>query len=58
MRIDDDGEVDLTALSMSMDDGFIRVSATVKKSGFCYDAEGTVAAKIKLAMIAARLVVR
>jgi hypothetical protein len=57
VRIDDDGDVDLTELSMTMDDGFIRVSATVRKTGFCYEAEGTVAAKIFLAVVDGRLVV-
>lgn len=57
VRIDEDGDVDLTALSMTMDDGFIRVSATVRKTGFCYEAEGTVTAKIFLAVVDGRLVV-
>ena len=50
VRIDEDKEVDLTALSLEPDDDFIRVSATVTKSGFCYDASGTVSARIRMAV--------
>lgn len=57
VRIDEDEDIDLTDLSMSLEDGFIRVSARVEKSGFCYDAAGTVSARIRLAVVAGRLVV-
>ena len=39
------------------DDGFIRVSASVSKSGFCYTATGTVGAKIMIAVVGGQLVV-
>jgi hypothetical protein len=57
VRIDEDDDIDLTDLSMSLEDGFIRVSARVEKSGFCYDAAGTVSAAIRLAVVDGRLIV-
>jgi hypothetical protein len=57
IRIDEKEEVDLTALSIAPRDGFIRVSATVRKTGFCYEASGTVAARILLQIRDGRLVV-
>jgi len=57
VRIDEDEDVDLTALSIEPRDGFIRVSATVRKSGFCYEASGTVAALIRLEIRDGRLIV-
>ncbi len=57
VRIDDEEEVDLTALSITPADGFIRVSATVRKTGFCYEATGTVAARIRMEIREGRLVV-
>src|SRR5262249_3880923 len=58
VRIDADKEVDLTELSLSVDDDFIRVAARVTKSGFCYDASGTVAARIRMAVVGGQLVVQ
>jgi hypothetical protein len=49
--------VSLTALSVSLDDGFIRVSAAVSKSGFCYTATGTVGAKIMIEVSGGHLLV-
>jgi hypothetical protein len=50
VRVDEDNEVDLTGLSITPDDGFIHVVASVSKSGFCYSATGTVGAKIKISV--------
>ncbi len=58
VTIDEDDGIDLTKLEMTLEDGFIRVAAGVKKSGFCYDASGTVAARIMLAIQDGELVVR
>jgi hypothetical protein len=55
VRVDEDEEVDLTALTMRLDQGFIAVSARVSKSGFCYDASGEVSARIHLAIQGGRL---
>jgi hypothetical protein len=57
VRIDEDDNIDLTDLSLSLEDGFIRVSARVEKSGFCYEAAGTVSAAIRLAVVDGRLIV-
>ncbi len=57
VRIDDDKEVDLTALSLSLDTDFIRVAATVRKTGFCYEATGTVAARIRMEVVGGELLV-
>ena len=57
VRFDEEEEVDLTALSLTPEDGFIRVAATVRKSGFCYEASGSVAAKIKIEVQNGRLIV-
>ncbi len=57
VRIDEDEEVDLTGLSLSPRDGFIRVAATVRKSGFCYEASGSVAARISIKVRNGRLIV-
>jgi hypothetical protein len=58
VRIDDDNDVDLTGLTVTQQDGFLAVKATVSKSGFCYSASGTVGAKIKIAVENSRLVVK
>ena len=58
VRIDDDNDVDLTGLTVSQQDGFLAVKATVRKSGFCYSASGTVGARIKIAVENSRLVVK
>jgi hypothetical protein len=55
VRIDEDEGVDLTALSLTLDDGFIRVSATVRKTGFCYEATGRVSARIRMEVSGGRL---
>lgn len=57
VRIDADREVDLTALSMSLDADFIRVAARVRKTGFCYEATGTVAARIRMEVVGGELLV-
>jgi hypothetical protein len=57
VRIDEDEDVDLTRLELTLDDGFIRVSAAVRKSGFCYTATGTVAARIRIEIVDGNLVV-
>ena len=51
VRVDEDEDVDLTKLTISLDDGFIRIDARVTKSGFCYDASGDVGAKLRLAVV-------
>lgn len=56
VRIDDDEEVDLTAMSMRLVDGAIDVSASVEKSGFCYTASGDVGASILLEIRDGRLI--
>lgn len=50
VRIDDENEVDLTALTVTQEDGYLAVKVTVTQSGFCYSASGTVGAKIKIAV--------
>lgn len=57
VRIDEDNEVDLSGLSITPADGFLRVQAKVTKSGFCYSATGTVGAKIKVAVVNNQLIV-
>ena len=57
VTIDEEEDVDLTELSIAPRDGFIRVSATVRKSGFCYEASGTVAALIRMEIRDGRLIV-
>ncbi|MGZ8758763.1 MAG: hypothetical protein ACXWXC_12595, partial [Aeromicrobium sp.] len=57
VTIDDEEDVELTELSVAPRDGFIRVSATVRKSGFCYEASGTVAALIRMEIRDGRLIV-
>ena len=57
VTIDEEEDVDLTELSIEPRDGFIRVSATVRKSGFCYEASGTVAALIRMEIRDGRLIV-
>ena len=58
VRIDEDNEVDLTGLSITEEDGFLGVTVTVRKSGFCYSASGTVGAKIKVAVVNNQLIVK
>lgn len=48
VTVDEEEDVDLTALSMRLVDGAIAVSASVEKSGFCYTASGDVGASILL----------
>lgn len=57
VRIDDDEDVDLTALTITPEDGFLAVEAKVRKSGFCYSATGTVGARIKIEVSNGNLVV-
>lgn len=57
VTIDEDDDVDLTGLSIEPRDGFIRVSASVRKTGFCYEATGTVAARILMEIRDGQLVV-
>jgi hypothetical protein len=52
----DMGDATLTRLVLSLQDGFIGVSARVTKSGFCYDASGDVSARMRLAITGGRLV--
>jgi hypothetical protein len=56
--IDSDNDVTLTALDLTLEDGFIRVSAAVRKTGFCYSATGTIGAKLKIAVESGKLVVK
>lgn len=56
-RIDDDEDVDLTRLQMTLEDGYIALSAAVSKSGTCYDATGTVGARIRIEIVDGELVV-
>ncbi len=51
VRVDEDEDVDLTRLTLALDDGFIRIDARVTKSGFCYDASGDVGARLRLAIV-------
>ena len=46
IRIDQDNEVDLVGLTIAPANDFIDVQVKVSKSGFCYDATGTVGARI------------
>ena len=55
--IDSENDVTLTALDMTLEDGFIRVGVTVTKSGFCYSASGTLGAKLKIAIENGKLIV-
>ena len=58
VRIDQDNEVDLTALSIAAaDDGTLHVQVAISKSGFCYSATGTVGAKITIKVANGQLVV-
>lgn len=45
----------LTAFSITLQDGFLAVSATVEKSGFCWSARGTIGARIRIAIVEGRL---
>ena len=56
VRIHGEEEVDLTSLTLSLDDGFIAIRATIAKSGFCYDASGEVGARLRLEIVDGRLV--
>ena len=58
VRIDKDNEVDLTRLELVLDNGFIRVTAVVKKSGFCYEATGSVTARLRIEVEDGRLIVQ
>jgi hypothetical protein len=49
VTIDEKEDIDLTKLALSLEEGFIAVSATVRKTGFCYEASGTVGARIRIA---------
>lgn len=53
--VDEDEDVVMTSMVMSLRDGFIDISARVEKSGFCYDASGTVGARLRLAVTDGRL---
>lgn len=54
VEIEDGAE--LTGLSLSLEDGFIKISAAITKSGFCYSATGRVEAKLKMEIRGGRLV--
>ena len=56
--IDQDEEVDLVGLTITPADGFIDVQAKVRKSGFCYEATGTVGARIKIKVSGGNLIVQ
>jgi hypothetical protein len=56
VTVDDDEDVELTSLVLSLQDGFIDVSARVAKDGFCYEASGDVGARLRLAVTGGRLV--
>lgn len=53
--VDEDEDVVMTSLVLSLSDGFIDVSARVEKSGFCYEASGNVGARLRLAVTGGRL---
>jgi len=58
VRIDQGNEVDLVGLTITPANGFIDVQAKVSKSGFCYDATGTVGARIKITVTGGNLIVQ
>ncbi|HNY31067.1 MAG TPA: hypothetical protein PKO15_09270 [Fibrobacteria bacterium] len=45
----------LTAFSISLQNGFLAVSAAVEKSGFCWSARGTVGARMRIRIVEGRL---
>lgn len=45
----------LTAFSITLQDGFLAVSATVEKSGFCWSAKGTIGARVHIGIHDGRL---
>ncbi len=55
VAIGDDGDVTLTSFELGLADGFITVSARVSKGGFCYEATGSMGARIRLAIVDGRL---
>lgn len=55
VSVDDDEDVTLTRLVLSLQDGFIDVSARVEKDGFCYEASGDVGARLQLRVTEGRL---
>lgn len=55
VRVDEDKEVDLTALTFTLAEGAIQVQAQVSKSGLCYTASGTIGARILLEIRDGRL---
>jgi hypothetical protein len=57
-RVDEDEEVDLTALSLELRDGFIALSASVRKTGFCYEGTGTIGGRIRVEVEDGNLVVQ
>ena len=58
IRIDQDNEVDLVGLTIAPANDFIDVQVKVSKSGFCYDATGTVGARIKIKVTGGNLIVQ
>ncbi|MDD1662405.1 MAG: hypothetical protein LUQ60_01485 [Methanomicrobiales archaeon] len=58
VRIDEDNEVDLTRLELTLVDGAIQVTAAVRKSGTGYSATGTVSGRIRVAVQAGNLVIQ
>lgn len=57
VRIDEDEDVDLTRLDLTLEDGFIQLTAEVTKSGFCYDATGKVSARLRIEIADGQLIV-
>jgi hypothetical protein len=51
VTIDDDEDIDLTHLSLTLDGDAIVIRAKVGKSGFCYSAEGEVSARLTAAVV-------
>jgi len=57
VTIDDDEDVELTAMSLRLEDGFIAFSATVRKSGFCYEGTGTITGRLRIEVEDGELIV-
>jgi hypothetical protein len=57
VRVDEEEDVDLTRLDLTLEDGFIQLRAEVTKSGFCYDATGKISAKLRIEIADGQLIV-
>jgi hypothetical protein len=55
VTIDEDEDIDLTHLSLTLDGDAIVIRAKVDKSGFCYTAEGEVSARLTAGVRGGRL---